>query len=91
MVSIEKLSVTVKLGSVPEEGVLLLAGNELLALLVRLETSLYANDPEIAGKWSLEIGFGACAIRNETLLFDTLDDAVAWTVHRVSGRSRDVI
>ena len=84
MDSIEKQHVTVKIGSLPEEGVLLLAGNELLALLVRLEATLDANDPEIAGKWSLEMGFGACTIRNETILFDALDDAVSWVSNRLS-------
>lgn len=79
---IEKQQVTVKLGSLPEEGVLLLANNELL---VRLEASLYANDPEIADKWSVEMGFGACAIRNETVLFDDLDEALAWASERHAG------
>ena len=89
MVSIEKQHVTVKLGSQPEEGVLLLSSHELLAILVRLEASLYTNDPDRAGKWSLEIGFGACAVRNETVLFDALDDAVTWVSERVA-RDRHV-
>ena len=78
MDAIHTQQISVRLGSDPEQGALLLAGDELIAMVVRLDPVLYANDPDIAGKWSLELGFGACTFRKETILFETLEEAQAW-------------
>ncbi len=78
MDAIHTQQISVRLGSDPEQGALLLAGDELIAMVVRLDPVLYAKDPDIAGKWSLELGFGACAFRKETILFETLEEAQAW-------------
>lgn len=83
MVSIRTQPITVALGSTPEQGLLLFVGRELVAMLVWLDPDLYANDPEIAGKWSLELGFGSCAFGNDTILFDTPENAVTWACRRV--------
>ncbi len=83
--SITTSKIIVRLGTLPEEGALLLLGRELLAMVVWLAPDLYANDLEIAGKWSLELGFGACAFRKQTILFNTLDEAVAWASQRIQS------
>lgn len=83
MITITTQRVIVKLGSIAEEGALLFVEDELLAMVVYLEPAFYANDPEIAGKWSLEFGFGPCSFGKETILFDDLEDAVGWARGRI--------
>lgn len=78
MVEIHHQPIVVQLGTDAEEGALLFAGAQLLAVLVFLEAHRYANDPSIAGQWSVEIGFGACSVGSKTTLFKTLDAAKDW-------------
>lgn len=82
MARIETQQVRIRLSGTPEEAVLLLRDGELLALVRRLDPAGYVNDPDIAGKWTVELGFGACAVGNRTVLFETLDEAIGWADQR---------
>ncbi|MGF9761892.1 hypothetical protein AAII07_42600 [Microvirga sp. 0TCS3.31] len=57
------------------EGNLVLADNQLAAVIVRLDGEHH--DPEHKGLWHLEAGFGKCGHR-DTLLFTTPKEAGAW-------------
>jgi len=57
------------------EGYLVLADNQLAAVIVRLEGQHH--DPEHQGFWNLEAGFGKCGVRDAPL-FRTPDEAGAW-------------
>ncbi|HEV7292243.1 MAG TPA: hypothetical protein VGN79_07970 [Devosia sp.] len=87
MVKIRHEPVTVQLGSSLEQGVIVFSGIELLALLVFLEPADYVNDPDIAGKWSVEFGFGRLAVGSRTVLFDSLEAGLAWITELYSVRS----
>jgi hypothetical protein len=57
------------------DGYLVLADNQLAAVIVRLDGS--HRDPEHKGWWHLEAGFGKCNIRDAPL-FKTPDEAGTW-------------
>ena len=57
------------------EGRLILADNQLAAVIVRLDGEHH--DLERKGSWYLEAGFGKCNTRNAPL-FKTPDEAGAW-------------
>jgi hypothetical protein len=57
------------------EGYLVLADNQLAAVIVRLDGEHH--DPEHKGWWCLEAGFGKCNTRDAPL-FKTPDEAGAW-------------
>ena len=78
MVDMHYQSVEVQIGRFKEKAALLFSERQLLALMVYLDPLIYLNDPEIAGKWSLEIGFGACAVGSRTVLFEDLDAGLKW-------------
>lgn len=82
MVEIRYQQAEIVLGGQRQKAALLFEGQLILAILVFLEPAQYANDPEIAGKWFVEIGFGACAIGARTVLFDDLDAGLAWALEK---------
>jgi hypothetical protein len=57
------------------EGYLVLADNQLAAVIVRLDGEHH--DPAHKGWWCLEAGFGNCNSRDAPL-FKTPDEAGAW-------------
>jgi hypothetical protein len=57
------------------EGNLVLADNQLAAVIVRLDGEHH--DPEHTGRWHLEAGFGKCNLRYAPL-FKTPEEAGAW-------------
>jgi len=57
------------------EGNLVLADNQLAAVIVRLDGQTH--DPEHKGRWNLEAGFGKCNVRDAPL-FKTPEEAGAW-------------
>ena len=64
-------------GSMDEEGLLVLADERLVAVLVRLSGEEHG---ELIGAWFLEAGFGQCAsIQPPT--FTTLEEAETWLEH----------
>jgi hypothetical protein len=78
MVDIRHEAVAVQLGNKLEQGAMVFYGIEVLALLVFLEPAYYVNDPEIAGTWAVEVGFGRLAVGSKTVLFDSLEEGLAW-------------
>ncbi|WP_407525816.1 hypothetical protein [Methylobacterium oryzisoli] len=73
-------------GSSDHSGYLVLAADELIAVLVRLSKSLHG--PDAAGSWFLEAGFGPCATGREKV-FDTLPAAIDWLGACLTAGSRD--
>ena len=57
------------------DGYLVLADNQLAAVIVRLDGQTH--DPEHKGWWHLEAGFGKCNIQSAPLV-KTPDEAGAW-------------
>jgi hypothetical protein len=57
------------------EGYLVLADNQLAAVIVRLDSQ--SHDPEHKGLWHLEAGFGKCNIRDAPL-FKTPEETGGW-------------
>jgi hypothetical protein len=57
------------------DGYLVLADNQLAAVIVRLDGQTH--DPEHKGRWNLEAGFGKCNVRDAPL-FKTPDEAGTW-------------
>lgn len=82
MVEIHHQPALIPLGLETERAFLLFASEQLLAIMVFLDPVKFRNDPEIAGKWSLEIGFGPCQVGTSTVLFDGLEAANAWVAER---------
>jgi hypothetical protein len=77
--------VRVGVGSLVEEGQMVLVDGILVAILVHL-TSLY-NTPEMRGKWFVEVGFGPLNGKHE--LFSTLEEAEDWVLrHYLAERKR---
>jgi len=66
------------------EGRLILAGGQLVAVIVRLDRQTH--NPEHKGQWHLEAGFGKCEARNAPL-FRTPDEAGAWVKHTLTGKA----
>jgi hypothetical protein len=77
--------VRVGVGSLDEEGQMVLVDGKLVAILVHL-TNPY-NTPELRGKWVVEVGFGPLSEKHE--LFSTLEEAEAWVLqHYFAERKR---
>jgi hypothetical protein len=66
------------------DGNLVLADNQLAAVIVRLDGKHH--DPEHKGLWHLEAGFGKCNIRNAPL-FKTPDKAGAWVEQTLTAKA----
>jgi hypothetical protein len=93
MGAVTRQQIRIRLGMDPEDGALLFHDGELAAVLIYLSPAIYSEDRQIGGNWSVEVGFGPCAVGSRTLLFDNLDQASAWVLERTSERrleSRDV-
>ena len=67
------------------EGNLVLADNQLAAVIVRLDGQ--SHDPQHKGCWYLEAGFGKCDTRNAPL-FTTPDEAGAWVKCTLMGEAQ---
>ena len=68
-------------GSADEEGRLVLADGQLVAVLVQLAEAAYAG---LVGSWFLEAGFGACAVPTAPT-FASLEAALAWVEHQLAA------
>lgn len=79
--------ILVDTASLDEKGCLVLAGNRLVAVLVRVARMDVEQDRKEPSGWHMEAGFGPCAVPVPPL-FDTLADAVAvaWMRTRLSAR-----
>jgi hypothetical protein len=67
-----------------EEGMLVMADERLLAVLVRL-----SDENEVApGEWYLEAGFGHYFDGPDHPLFRTLDEAQDWIAERLAKRAQ---
>ena len=66
------------------EGKLVLADNQLAAVIVRLDVE--SHEPEHKGLWHLEAGFGKCNVR-EAPLFKTPEEAGAWVDQTLTGKA----
>ncbi len=66
------------------EGNLVLAGNQLAAVFVRLDGTHH--DPEHKGWWHLEAGFGKCNVRAAPL-FKTPEEAGSWVQTILAGKA----
>ena len=66
------------------EGRLILADNQLAAVIVRLDGQ--SHDPEHKGLWNLEAGFGRCSVRDAPL-FKTPEEAGAWVDQTLTGKA----
>lgn len=76
---IEFTPVLVATDSADREGYLMLADDQLVAVLVKLAGAEHGH---LQGAFYLEAGFGRCAVRpSET--FDSLDKAGAWARSRL--------
>jgi len=64
------------------EGRLILAENQLAAVIVRLDGEHH--DPEHKGLWHLEAGFGRCNVRIAPPVFTTPDEAGAWVAQTLT-------
>jgi hypothetical protein len=77
--------VRVGVGSLVEEGRMVLVNGTLVALLVHL-TGPY-DTPELHGKWFVEAGFGPHSDKQE--LFSTLEEAEDWVLqHYLAERKQ---
>ncbi|HEV2604114.1 MAG TPA: hypothetical protein VGU24_10685 [Microvirga sp.] len=66
-----------------EEGILIFADDVLMAVVMRLDSSV--DDEGMRGLWYLETGYGPCARAPGTdQLFGSPDEAQAWVLQRVS-------
>jgi hypothetical protein len=72
--------IPVRLNGHANEGRLVLAGGQLVAVLVRLDGDVDA--AELKGRWFLEAGFGPCAVADGPV-FRGLDEARAWVEGRI--------
>ncbi len=62
------------------QGSLILADNQLVAVLIRLDSK---NHPaEIRGRWRLVVGFGKCNVLGPPV-FETPKEAAAWVEQRL--------
>jgi hypothetical protein len=64
-----------------QEGYLVLADGQLVAVLVRLADEMHADQ---LGSWFLEAGFGPCRTTMPPV-FDDLDEAQAWVRRQLIG------
>lgn len=75
--------VRVATGSADEDGRLVLADGQLVAVLVRLADETHAGR---VGSWFVEAGFGACAHVEMALpVFASLGAVLAWIEHRLAA------
>ncbi len=66
------------------EGRLVLADDQLAAVIVRLDGQ--AHSPAERGLWYLEAGFGRCEMpRGDALLWATPEEAGLWVQQRLTG------
>jgi hypothetical protein len=65
------------------EGRLILADNQLAAVIVRLDGEHH--EPEHKGWWHLEAGFGKCDVRVAPQTFTTPKEAGAWVKQRLTN------
>jgi hypothetical protein len=66
------------------QGNLVLADNQLAAVIVRLDAEHHG--PEHKGLWHLEAGFGHCDVRIAPPPFTTPEKAGAWVRKTLMGR-----
>ncbi len=77
--------VRVSVGSLDEEGQMVLVDGTMVAVLVRL-TGPY-DDPHLHGKWCVQRGFGPLSEGDE--LFSTLEEAEDWVLqHYLAERTQ---
>ena len=67
--------------STDEDGLLIYAGEHLVAVIVRLEARVHCD--RYAGKWNLEATFGALPFPPDEV-FDDLDHAQEWVSARLA-------
>jgi hypothetical protein len=67
------------------EGRLILADNQLAAVIVRLDGEHH--EPEHKGWWHLEAGFGKCDVRVAPQTFKTPDEAGAWVEQTLTRKA----
>jgi hypothetical protein len=67
------------------QGNLILADNQLAAVIVRLDGEYH--DPEHKGLWHLEAGFGKCSVLVAPPAFTTPKEAGAWVEQTLMGRA----
>ena len=79
MIDITLQPIPVMTGSQDQDGRLVLAGGQLVAVLVRLSDEMHG---EARGRWFLETGFGRCD-GVEHPVFESLDEAQTWVRRRV--------
>jgi len=70
-------------GNADEQGVLVLANDDLAAVLVRLSPAVHEED--VAGRWFLETAFGRCVPNKR--IFDDLESANRWFRKRLSHQN----
>ena len=61
-----------------ETGILVLAEDRIVAILIRLDASCHE---ELQGRWFLEVGFGRCAGTPEP--FERLSDGLLWIARQL--------
>ena len=79
MAMLSTSSIRVAVDGGDSEGLLVLADQALVAVLVCLEEAFYEQE---RGRWHLEAGFGHCATR--PLTFPALESALRWIAGRLS-------
>jgi hypothetical protein len=79
MISITLQPLPVMTGSQDQEGRLVLADGQLVAVLVRLADEVHGAE---RGGWFLEVGFGPCD-GPEHPVFESLDEAQVWVRRRI--------
>jgi hypothetical protein len=67
------------------EGLLILADNQLAAVIVRLDGETH--NPEHKGLWHLEAGFGKCNVRVAPPVFMTPEEAGAWVEQALMSKA----
>jgi hypothetical protein len=73
--------VEVMTGCRDQDGHLVFADEQLVAVLVRLEDAVHEDE---RGGWFLEVGFGLCN-RSRQPVFGSLQEAQAWVQEQVRG------
>jgi hypothetical protein len=66
------------------EGCLVMADEQLAAVLVRLDGAEHGDHH---GRWFLEAGFGKCSSASPPIFADP-DEGADWVVRRINGRDR---
>ena len=71
--------VNVMTGSHDQDGRLVFADGQLVAVLVQLDNVVHGDE---RGGWFLEVGFGPCS-RSSQPVFEGLEEALAWVQEQV--------